>query len=330
MALGIGRRQFISAVGGAAAAWPLAARAQQSVMPVVGFLSSGSLASYAELLKSFREGLGETGFVVGRNVAIEYRGADGQFDRLPALAADLAQSRSAVIVTSGIGSALVAKTAAPSIPLVFLSGDDPVKFGLAASLNRPGGNATGVAWLTSVLVAKRLELVRELLPVSGTVAVLVNPLSPESAPQRQEMQEAARTVGQPIEILEASDARELDSAFATFEVRPARALVVSTDPFLFSQRDQIVSLAARHAVPAVYDRREYVAAGGLICYGTDFPDAYRQLGIYTAKILLGTKPADLPIIQPTKFELVINLKTAKALGLEIPPKVLALADEVIE
>jgi putative ABC transport system substrate-binding protein len=329
MAVGIGRRDFIAALG-SAAVWPLAARAQQPALPVVGYLSSGSPAAYAELLKSFRDGLGETGFVEGRNVTIEYRWADGQFDRLPVLAADLAQRRSAVIVTSGIGSALVAKTAAPSIPLVFLSGDDPVKFGLAASLNRPGGNATGVAWLTSVLVAKRLELVRELVPVSGTVAVLVNPLSPESAPQRQEVQEAARTLGQPIEILEASDARELDSAFATFDVRPARALIVTTDPFLYSQRDQIVSLAARHAVPAVYDRREYVAAGGLICYGTHFPDAYRQLGIYTAKILKGEKPADLPIMQPTKFEMVINLKTAKSLGLAVPLTLQVAADEVIE
>ena len=330
MAIGIARRQFISALGGATFAWPLATRAQQTAMPVVGFLSSGSSPAYAELVKSFREGLGETGFVEGRNVAIEYRWADGQFDRLPALAADLAQRRPSVVVTTGIGSALAAKTAASSIPLVFLSGDDPVKFGLAASLNRPGGNATGVAQFTSVLVAKRLELVRELVPASGTVAVLVNPLSPESAPQRQEVQEAARTVGQPIEILEASDARELDSVFATFDVRPARALIVSTDPFLSSQRDQIVSLAARHRVPAVYDRREYAVAGGLICYGTDYPDAYRQLGTYTAKILQGTKPADLPIMQPTKFELVINLKTAKALGLTIPQSLLATADEVIE
>ena len=323
------RREFIAALGGAAA-WPLGARAQQTAMPLVGFLSSGSLAAYAEFVKSFREGLGETGFVEGRNVAIEYRWADGQFDRLPALAADLAQRRPSVVVTTGIGSALAAKTAASSIPLVFLSGDDPVKFGLAASLNRPGDNATGVAQLTSVLVAKRLELVRELVPASGTVAVLVNPLSPESAPQRLEVQEAARTVGQPIEILEASDARALDSAFATFDVRPARALIVSTDPFLSSQRDQIVSLAARHRVPAVYDRREYAAAGGLICYGADYPDAYRQLGIYTAKILQGTKPANLPIMQPTKFKLIINLKTAKALGLTVPSSLLARADEVIE
>jgi len=330
MAIDIGRRQFISALGGATVAWPLAARAQQPAMPVVGFLSSGSLAAYAELVKSFREGLGETGLVEGRNVAIEYRWADGQFDRLPALAADLAQRRPSVIVTTGIGSALAAKTAAAAIPLVFLSGDDPVKFGLAASLNRPGGNATGIAQFTSVLVAKRLELVRELVPASGTVAVLVNPRSPESAPQRQEVQEAARTLGQPIEILEASDARELDSAFATFDVRPARALIVSTDPFFSSQRDQIVSLAARHAVPAVYDRREYAAAGGLICYGTDYPDAYRQLGIYTAKILQGTKPADLPIVQPTKFQLIVNLKTAKALGLTVPQTLLVAADEVIE
>jgi putative tryptophan/tyrosine transport system substrate-binding protein len=297
---------------------------------VIGFLSSGASAAYTEFLKPFREGLGETGFVEGRNVAIEYRWAEGQFDRLPALAADLAQRRASVIVTSGIGSALVAKTAASSIPLVFLSGDDPVKFGLAASLNRPGGNATGVAWLTSVLVAKRLELVRELVPVPGTVVVLANPLSPESAPQMREVQEAARTVGQPIEILEASDARQLESAFTTFNGRPARALIVSTDPFLYSQRDQIVSLAARYVVPAVYDRREFAGAGGLISYGADFLDGYRQLGIYTARILQGTKPADLPIMQPTKFEMVINLKSAKTLGLTVPPSLLALADEVIE
>ena len=330
MVIEIGRRQFLSALGGAAVAWPFAVRAQQAAMPVVGFLSSGSLAAYVELLKSFREGLGETGFVEGRNVAIEYRWADGQFDRLPALSADLAQRRPSVVVTTGSGSALAAKAAASSIPLVFLSGGDPVKFGLAASLNRPGGNATGVAQLTSVLIAKRLELVRELVPASGSVAVFVNPHSPESATQRQEVQDAARAVDQPIEILEASDARELDSAFATFDVRPARALIVSTDPFLFSQRDQIVSLAAHHRVPAIYDRREYAAAGGLICYGTDYSDAYRQLGIYTAKILQGTKPADLPIMQPTKFELVINLKTAKALGLTVPQLLLATADEVIE
>ena len=328
MAIHIRRRELLVTLGGAAA-WPLAAQAQQA-KPVVGFLFSGSLSGYRNLLIAFRKGLAELGYVEGQNVVVEYRWAEGQFDQLPALAADLIQRDAAVIVTAGISSALGARAASATIPLVFLAGDDPVKFGLVTSLNRPGGWATGVAWLTSELFTKRLGLVRELAPAAALIGVLINPKSPEAAPQLKEIETAGQTLGPALHIANASSDPDFDLAFAALVERRADALVVSNDPFFNSMRERIVALAARHRLPAIYDRREYTTAGGLMSYGTSYSAAYRELGIYTGRILRGETPADLPIEQATKFELVINLKTAKALGFTVPDKLLALADEVIE
>jgi putative ABC transport system substrate-binding protein len=324
------RRAFITLLGGAAAAWPIATRAQQPAMPVVGFLNSGAIGGYRNLLIAFRKGLFDLGFVEGQNVVIEYRWAEGRFDRLPELATDLLQHGVSVIVTGGIGSALGARKASATVPLVFLAGDDPVKFGLVASLNHPGGAATGVAWLTSELFTKRLEIIHELVPTATLIGVLINPKSPEVEPQVKEIETAAQSLRQPLQTVNASTEPDFDAAFAALAERRAGALIVSNDAFFNGMREHIIALAAQHRIPAIYDRREYTAAGGLVSYGTSYSAAYRELGVYTGKILKGTKPADLPIEQATKFEMVINLLTAKALGLEVPAKLLALADEVIE
>jgi putative tryptophan/tyrosine transport system substrate-binding protein len=323
------RREFIALICGPAAAWPLAAHAQPPAMPVVGILSSASLSAFTDLLGAFRQGLKESGYREGQNVAIESRWAEGHFERLPELAAALVQLRAAVIVTTGGSSNLAAKAATSTIPHVFLSQDDPVKVGLVMSLNRPGGNATGMSLLTSALVAKRLEFVRQLAPASAPLCYLMNPQAPEAKFHLSDMQAAARESGQQISVLNASSERDIDNVFTALAQRGG-ALIVSTDPFFVSRFHQIVVLAAYHKIPAIYDRREFVAAGGLISYGTHLPDAYRQIGMYAGRIIAGAKPSDLPVMQPTKFELVINLKTAKTLGLAIPPGVLAIADEVIE
>jgi putative ABC transport system substrate-binding protein len=325
------RREFITLLGGAAAAWPLAARAQQPAMPVVGILGSGSSSAFTELLGAFRQGLKETGYIEGQNVAIESHWAEGQFDRLSQLAADLAQRRVAVIVATGVSSALAAKAAGSTIPLLFLSQDDPVKVGLVTNFNQPGGNATGMSLLTGALVAKRLEFIQQLVSENAPISYLMNPQAPESELHLSYITAAAHDLGQRFKVLNASSERDIDDAFtALAQQRGTAALIVSTDPFLFSRFHQIVVLAAYLKIPTIYDRREYVAAGGLISYGTHLSEAFSQIGVYAGKILKGAKPSTLPVMQPTKFELVINLKTAKALSLQIPDKLLALADEVIE
>jgi putative tryptophan/tyrosine transport system substrate-binding protein len=324
------RRELITLIGGAAAAWPLAADAQQP-MPVIGYLSTGFPESDDFRLIAFQQGLNETGYVEGQNVAIEYRWAPAQYDRLPALAADLVRRQVTVIAAAGIPPTFAAKAATSTIPIAFLAGVDPVEFGLIASLNRPGGNITGVAILTAELAAKRLELLHELVPAAAVVGVLVNPTDPAATEaETRNLQDAVRSLGLQLYILPASTANEIDSAFETLVELRAGALVVSTDPLFTNQRAQIVALAASHAVPTVSVWREFVTAGGLMSYGTDLTDTYRQLGLYTGKILNGAGPADLPVQQMVKIELVINLTTAKALGLTIPLTLSGRADEVIE
>jgi ABC-type uncharacterized transport system substrate-binding protein len=320
------RRDFIAAIG--AAALPAVVRAQQ--IPVIGVLGAGSRRGNEDLLVAFRLGLKEAGRVDGQTVAIEYRFADGQFDQLPVLAADLVRRQVAVMVSTGVGSALAAKGASATIPHVFLSHDDPVKLGFVASLNRPGGNATGVSPLTAELTAKRVELARLLMPKGAPLAYLMNPPAPEAPSYLEEIETVARTVKQELVVLKASSPEQIDAALLEVARRRAGALIVSTDGYLFARREQIVTLAARDKVPAIYDRRDYAAAGGLVSYGTDLAGAYRQVGIYVGRILAGEKPADLPVVQSTKFELVLNMRTAKALGIELPAQVLALVDEVIE
>jgi putative ABC transport system substrate-binding protein len=325
------RRAFITLLGGAAAAWPLPARAQQPAMPVVGFLGTASAGPFAHLVAGLRRGLQETGFVEGRNVAIEYRWAEGQYDRVPALAADLVRRQVAVIVAvGGETSAAAAMVATATIPIVFNVGTDPVKLGLVTSLARPGGNATGVNIFTTELVEKRLGLLHDLVPAATTVAVLSNPNFAAAVANVRESEAAARAIGKEVVIFNASSDAEIETAFVNIVQAQLGALLVLADPFFNSRRGLIVALTARHAIPTIYEWREFAEAGGLISYGTSLVEAYRQLGIYAGRILKGEKPADLPIVQLSKFELIINLNTARALGLAIPPGVLAIADGVIE
>jgi ABC-type uncharacterized transport system substrate-binding protein len=320
------RREFISLLGGAAAAWPLAARAQQPAMPVIGFLDPRSPGTTEYLLRAVHQGLKDSGYVDGENVTFTYRFADGQFDRLPELAAELVRLRVAVISASGIVAAFAAKAATTTIPIVFGVAEDPVRLGLVASLARPGGNLTGINFLTSELVAKRLELLRELLPATTRVAVLVNPTNATSTETTlRDVETAARAMGLQIQVLNASTSHEINVAFATFVRERLDALFVGLDPFLTSRRVQLATLATRHVVPMTSATREIVEVGGLMSYGTDLLDMYRQVGVYAGRILKGANPADLPVVQSTKFELVINLQTARALSLDIPPTLQARA-----
>jgi ABC-type uncharacterized transport system substrate-binding protein len=324
------RREFITLLGRAAAAWPLAARAQQAAMPAIGYLNNGSPESDVPRLTGLRRGLNQTGYIEGRNLVIEYRWAGNQADRLPALAADLVQLRVAVIVSAGMVSTLAAKAATTSIPIVFAVGNDPVQFGLVASLNRPGGNLTGFNLFAGELGAKALALLHELVPSATTIGFLENPNNPVFELSTRDVLAAAPVIGLRVQILKATTDREIDTAFASLVQARTGALVVGSDLLFNSRIEQIVALAARHAIPTMYLLREFAVARGLISYGMSLMDAYRQVGLYTGRILKGEKPADLPVIQATKLELIINLKTAKALGLQVPDRLLALADEVIE
>ena len=323
------RRAFITLLGGAAAGWPLATRAQQPTMPVVGFLRSTSLADSAHFVTSFRQGLKEAGFVEPQNVAIEFRYAEGRGDRLPELVADLIHKPAAVIVANN-PSAVVAKAATTTVPIIFITGSDPVRDGLVASLGRPGGNITGVVFIVSELGTKRLELLRQLVPNATSIGVLVNPNTPETEAERNDLLAASFKIGQQLIVLDVGSDRDIENAFATLVQRGAGAALIGAGPFLTSHRQQLVALAARSKLPTMYPLREYIAAGGLISYGASITEAYRQAGAYAGQILKGEKPADLPVLRSTKFEFVLNLEAAKTLGLKVPPALIALADEVLE
>jgi putative ABC transport system substrate-binding protein len=322
------RREFIT-LGGAAAAWPLAAQAQQGAIAVIGFLHSQSPETNADRMRAFRQGLRETGYAEGENVAIEYRWAENQIDRLPALAAELVRRQVAVIVANS-PAAFPAKAATTTIPVVFFVAEDPVRLGLVTSLARPGGNLTGINFFAGELVAKRLGLLRELLPAATRVAVLVNPIGPATVSMLRDVEPAGRAIGLQIQVVRASTIREIDAAFVTLVRERLDTLFVGGDPFYFSRRVQLVNTAARHAVPAIFANREFAEVGGLMSYGPNQMDTFRQLGVYTGRILKGAKPADMPVVQSDKFELVINAQTARMLGLTVPPSLLARADEVIE
>jgi putative tryptophan/tyrosine transport system substrate-binding protein len=323
------RREFIRLLGGATA-WPVAARAQQARMPVIGFLSSLSVPVSSKRISSFGQGLSETGYIVGRDVTVEARMAEGQYDRLPALAADLVAGEVRLIAASGPLATFAAKAATTSIPVVFVAAFDPVQAGLVASLNRPGGNVTGITFVGARLGGKRLELARELVPNVRVIALITNPNSPDALEELRDVQNAAKAIGQELLVVPVTSDRDFEAAFASIVQHRAGVLLISTDPFLLQSTDRLIALAARDRIPAVYNSGESVAGGGLISYGTSISDAWRLAGVYAGRILKGARPAELPVVQPTKFELVINLKTAKALGLDVPPALLARADEVIE
>jgi putative ABC transport system substrate-binding protein len=325
------RRAFITLLGGSALAWPLAGRAQQPAVPVIGYLGAASPHTGVQILAALRQSLAEAGYVEGRNVMIEPHWAEGQYDRLPTMAAEMVRRQVAVIVaTGGTAAALAAKAATTTIPLVFSVTDDPIALGLAASLARPGGNATGVTFLLAELGAKQLGLLREMVPAATRIGLLVNPNNTTSTAQTSDVVAAASDIAATIEVVHARDSREIEAAYAALVRNRADALLVGTDPFLFSRRVQLATLAARHAIPAIYPVRENAEVGGLMSYGTSLTEVYRQVGAYTVRILKGSNPADLPVVRSTKFELVINLPTARALGLDVPPMLLARADEVIE
>jgi len=325
------RRTFITLLGGAVAAWPLAARAQQQpAMPVIGFLNSGTREGFAHLLAAFHQSLNQAGFVEGRNVAIEYRWAEGHYDQLTALAADLVRRQVTVIAATTTPAALAAKTATSAIPIIFTAAADPVTAGLVTSLNRPGGNATGVSNYLTDLGAKRLDLLRELVPKATTIGMLVNPNYPDIESQQKDVEEAARRYGQQVHVVNAANVDDFDKVLAILVQLNASALLISPDALFLSRRDRLVGLVAHYGLPAVYPQREFVVVGGLMSYAASVAEGYRQAGIYVGRVLKGAVPADLPVVQPSKFDLFINLKTAKALGLTIPPSLLALADEVIE
>jgi len=331
MTVTIGRRELLAALGGAVAAWPLAARAQQQpAMPVIGFLNSGTREGFAHLLAAFHQSLNQAGFVEGRNVAIEYRWAEGHYDQLTALAADLVRRQVTVIAATTTPAALAAKTATSAIPIIFTAAADPVTAGLVTSLNRPGGNATGVSNYLTDLGAKRLDLLRELVPKATTIGMLVNPNYPDIESQQKDVEEAARRYGQQVHVVNAANVDDFDKVLAILVQLNASALLISPDALFLSRRDRLVGLVAHYGLPAVYPQREFVVVGGLMSYAASVAEGYRQAGIYVGRVLKGAVPADLPVVQPSKFDLFINLKTAKALGLTIPPSLLALADEVIE